>query len=530
LSPRDPESARPRLEWPGRGAPRAPLEPPAALDQVELLAAPERTDGWRNRLIRGDNRVVMSSLGGELSGQFDFIYLDPPYGTGVDRAYRASSGPRTRARKAYGDRDFKDLTRALDHMEPLLNLARGLLSDRGSLYLHIDYRLSHHLRLLLDDVFGPASFVNELIWFYKTGGMSQRLGFARKHDTVLFYAKDPKHALWTPQKEKSYLRHRYGFSNVDIQEDQGGRFSMVNCRDVLEIPALRGNQAERVDYPTQKPRALLERLIRASTVDDSLIGDFTCGSGTTLVCAEALGRRFVGCDRGAWAIHTSRKRLEELPLKAPLSLESSLASERARWFDQRFDGDHAALSAALGDTEDRSDRAHVHGVDARFEAADLEALRGETRRVRAWRWSPDIDEALERDPQPWTLETISETWSSGPEGLPAAYPRPRLTLEVEADGDRRRVALRRYEPVEPGCEWADMIDHWSVDAGSVSRPYQPSWSSYRTRQAPALELVTPWLSGPFPGALLRVQVIDLEGKVSRRTARLSTPESIEEPS
>jgi len=304
-----PEAAGPELVWPGKDSP-APLPAPAQLALQELAG-----DG-AGRLICGDNLAVMRSLVGELAGAFDLIVIDPPFASGKDRPAKVTVGrgrgvaSRVTA-PGYKDRWPGGLSGWLSAMRQRLPLLRELLAEHGSLYVHVDTRAAPGLRFLLDECFGAGCFVNELIWSYRTGGMPERLGFGRKHDTILFYAKNPRQALWQPQKEKSYLRHRYGFTNVELHEDEGGTYSLVNARDVLEVPALRGNQPQRVDYPTQKPIALLERIIRASSREGGLIGDLFCGSGTSLVAAQGLGRRWLGCDRSARAVHVSAKRLSE---------------------------------------------------------------------------------------------------------------------------------------------------------------------------------------------------------------------------
>ena len=127
---------------------------------------------------------------------------------------------------------------------------RRILADDGSIYLHIDHTAHAYAKALMDAIFGQRNFRNEIVWYYKTGGVS-RNWFSRKHDTILFYVKSSATKFY-PQKEKSYLTHRYGFSNIEIQEDAGGVFTMVNMRDVWDIPALRGNQPEATGYPTQK--------------------------------------------------------------------------------------------------------------------------------------------------------------------------------------------------------------------------------------------------------------------------------------
>lgn len=296
------------LTWTGKAEGDHRPEPDP-LTTIELAPGADGSGAPRGRLIHGENGGVLAELTKTLAGAVDLIVIDPPFATGTDRLYETTAGRRKLRARAYADQWSRDLPGYLDMMRARLRLCHELLSPRGSLYLHCDPRTSHALRFLGDELFGPRRFINELVWFYKTGGLPEKLGFGRKHDTILFYVKDPEQAIWNPQKEKSYLSHRYGFSNVQIHEDAGGPYTEVNCRDVFDIPALRGNQPERVDYPTQKPEALLERIIRASSVPDSLVVDVFSGSGTTAVTAAKLGRRFLACDRGAWAIHMARSRL-----------------------------------------------------------------------------------------------------------------------------------------------------------------------------------------------------------------------------
>ena len=316
----------PSLEWEGKGGvpPFIPAEA-ARLVSVEAFHKIEeggdRSLTWHNLLIRGENSAIMSALLPDFAGKVDLIYLDPPFDIGSDIPAHISFGsnssrsaPKSDLFKvvAYGDSWGKGKESYIKMILDRLLLCKELLSERGSLYLHCDYRTTAWTRLVLEEVFGRRNYVNECIWHYRTGGMPEKIGYGRKHDTIHFVVKDPSRAIWNPQKEKSYLGHKYGFSNIDIQEDDRGHYTMVQLRDVWTIPALRGNQPERVDYPTQKPEALLDRIIRASSNENSIVADFFCGSGTTGVVAERLNRRWIMCDQGDLAIHTCRKRLFDL--------------------------------------------------------------------------------------------------------------------------------------------------------------------------------------------------------------------------
>ena len=277
---------------------------------------------WGNRtLFHGDNLPVLRGMNSE---SVDLIATDPPFNKGRDFHATPDSlakGARFQDRwswekdvhEEWTDRITDDYPKLMEAIESarfahsdgmgaymcfmavrLLEMRR-VLKPTGSIYLHCDPTASHYLKAVMDAIFGWRRFVNEVLWLYKTGGMSKRW-FGRKHDTVLLYAKDRKY-VFNPQKERSYLAHKYGFSNVTIRQDGQGRpYTMVGMRDYWDIPALRGNQPEAVGYPTQKPIALYERMIRASSNDGGIVLDPFAGCATTLVAAEKLGRDWVGVD------------------------------------------------------------------------------------------------------------------------------------------------------------------------------------------------------------------------------------------
>ena len=184
-----------------------------------------------------------------------------------------------------------------------------ILKPTGSLYLHIDHTAHAYTKALLDGIFGKRNFRNEIVWFYKTGGLSKRW-FGKKHDTILFYSKSKEYPF-NQQKEKSYLSHKYGFTNVKIYEDKQGPYTLVSMRDVWDIPALRGNQPETTGYPTQKPVAVYERIIEGSSNLDDIVLDPFCGCATTPVAAERLGRQWVGMDIWDGAFNTVKQRMED---------------------------------------------------------------------------------------------------------------------------------------------------------------------------------------------------------------------------
>lgn len=223
----------------------------------------------------------------KLDPKIQLAYLDPPFFTGSIRKLSQEA--------QYSDR-WKSKDEYLSFIEAILKEVWRTLLPSGVIFLHCDYRMTAYLRIMLEDIFGEENFLNEIIWSYKTGGTPSKLGFARKHDTIHLFAKDKKFTKWNQLKEKSYLSHKYGFSNIEIKKDNKGYYREALMRDVWDIPSLRGNQGERVHYPTQKPEALLERIILSSSDKGDFILDPFSGSGTTAIVAERLRRLWIAID------------------------------------------------------------------------------------------------------------------------------------------------------------------------------------------------------------------------------------------
>jgi DNA modification methylase len=187
-----------------------------------------------------------------------------------------------------------------------------VLKPTGSFYLHCDPTASHYLKLVLDAVFCSqgGEFQNEIIWSYKTGGATKKR-FARKHDVIFFYTKTKKY-LFNPQKEKSYMMHKYGFKKSDFQIDKetGLQYSMVYQKDVFDIPSIGSESSERLGYPTQKPEGLLERIIKASSNENDIVLDAYCGCGTTVAVSQKLDRKWIGIDITYQSISLILRRLQ----------------------------------------------------------------------------------------------------------------------------------------------------------------------------------------------------------------------------
>jgi len=235
-----------------------------------------------NRVYCADCLSVLNVLPPDI---VDLAYLDPPFNTG--RRQVAAGG-------TYGD-TWRNLDEYLDFMRDRLKAVYRVLRPSGSILLHCDWRCSHHLRLLLDEIFGPEQFVNHLIWAYGLGGSSSRR-FARKHDDVLFYAKGPDYFFKPPMIPATSNRMK-------------GRLKKAG--DVLHVPAINNMALERTGYPTQKPLRLLSMLINACCSPEGSVLDPFCGSGTTLVAAARTNRSYIGIDANAAAVRIARRRVEE---------------------------------------------------------------------------------------------------------------------------------------------------------------------------------------------------------------------------
>ena len=313
---------RPRLVWPGKPArSRGSPETTAPLVVTAHLGAPLAAGGARNRLVHADNRAAIPALLGELEGRIDLLYIDPPFATGG--SFSARTGPGAEEIPAYDDRWQDNLGDYLSRMLEQLELFRALLSPRGTIFLHCDWHVSHYLRCLLDEVFGEGAFKNEIVWRYRRWPAKTK-AFQRMHDVLFWYGKTPNdtHA-WTPLYEglaPSTLqtwgtkRQVADFSSGRRKPSQTTEETLgAPMSDVWDIGIIAPIALERVGYPTQKPEALLRRVIEAASRPGDLVADFFAGSGTTLAVAEKLGRRWIGCDMGSVAVHTAKKRLLALP-------------------------------------------------------------------------------------------------------------------------------------------------------------------------------------------------------------------------
>lgn len=367
----------PELRWTGKRPYRSTQYYPAQLRE----SYGEEQNGWINKIYWGDNLQVMSHLLKDYRGKIDLIYIDPPFDSKADYKKKidlkgigkATSDSTTFEDKQYGDIWTND--EYLQFMYERLLIMRELLSETGSIYLHCDWHRSAYLRLLLDEVFGSDRFRNEIVWSYFGFKRATSKKFPQKHDLIFSYTKSSEYT-WnvqykphSPEYIKRFKKDENGRLYRDDVNPTGGGTRIIYLDEVegdiidsvwTDIPPVNPVAKERQNYPTQKPEALIERIIKASTNPGDIVFDCFMGSGTTQAVAMRLGRRFIGADINLGAIQTTTKRLlsiaaELKPAHKPVTYEmiqpqlSMVAEEPTPYLAAASAGGNTELS-----DEDRS--------------------------------------------------------------------------------------------------------------------------------------------------------------------------------
>ncbi len=292
---------------------------PSSFDALGEYGDTEGSRGLRSRIAFGDNLEYMLELikKEDMAGSLQMIYVDPPFFSKgkYQASIRLDSERLGRSdlikAGAYDDCWGSDLARYIAMLTPRLFLMRELLSEEGCLWLHLDWHVVHYAKVILDEIFGADNFVNEVIWTYKSGGANKR-SFARKHDTLLLYAKGEGY-YFDPLREKSYNRgyKPYRFKGVEEFQDEKGWYTMVNMKDVWSIDMVGRTSSERNGYATQKPEKLLERIVKSCSREGDICADFFAGSGTLGSVCERLGRKWIMCDAGKLAAACQTARMGE---------------------------------------------------------------------------------------------------------------------------------------------------------------------------------------------------------------------------
>jgi len=536
--------------------------------------------GWKNKLIWGDNLLVMGSLLGKFAGKIDLIYIDPPFATGADFSFTTEIGEKgvelekeqsAIEEKAYRDTWGQGMDSYLAMMSCRLSILRDLLSDTGSLYLHVDWHAGHYLKCLLDEVFGQERFRNQVIWWYydkfPTGGNV----LDRQHDFILQYAKSDKYTtnkVMEPRVQPgrpTEVRKKIDGKITRIIDPTTGGTTFVEgttekkISDVWRIPLINSMSDERVGYQTQKPETLLERVVAASSQRGDLVADFFCGSGTTLAVAEKLGRRWIGCDLGRWAIHVTRKRLLGIENCKPFEVLNLGKYERQYWQGVTFGKngktvteqalyEYLAFILKLYGAQPVSGMAHLHGkkgkamihigaVDAPVTISEIDVALDECVKCKqpelhilGWEWEMGLYDLM-----------VEAAKKKGVKLRLLQIPREVMEQHAAAKGDVRFFELAYLEAkvekpkkltaqvvlkdfVIPNTElipdevrskvkkWSDYIDYWAIDWDFQNDTFMQSWVAYRTRKERKLPLTSDTHMYDRPGRYrILVKVIDIFG-------------------
>jgi DNA modification methylase len=603
---------------------------------LELFSTGRETE-WRNRLIWGDKKYVLPSLLPEFLGKVNLIYIDPPFDTGQDFSYKATipeaseaeddedtaflKQPSILEQKAYRDTwgvTPGELKRGVGKLDKYLKwfyetslFLRDLLADDGCIYVHLDWRMSHRAKLVLDEVFGPDNFLNNVVWSYQTRHSSDRF-WNRKHDDILLYKKSDHWTFNWRDEEVMQKLSPVTIAKYRLKDEKGvyrlnGRFKKGSpikgakdvdpvwekdhpelvVRDYLRpgippndsffIPIENQSSADRTDYPTQKPTALLRKLIKASSNENDLVLDCFVGSGTTAAVAEVLGRRWIACDLSRFAIHTTRKRLLGINPVKPFVVQNLGKYERQAWQVAEFpaNGKDHTDEQRQRDTAYRKfildlyrgtqltghawlygikagRMVHVGAVDAPLTLADVKAIAKEAWKALAagkssptkaavdilgWEFAFELNElakqvaaesrvdvAFKKIPR----EVLDKT--AVDQGDVKFFELGALAVESKLNG--RELSLKLKDFVIPTDDipeearksiqhWGQLIDYWAVDWDYKGDTFHNQWQSYRTRKNPKIELNANYKYADPGVFIVVVKVIDILGNDTSKTLEVT---------
>jgi adenine-specific DNA-methyltransferase len=565
----------PELIWDGKydasGKRTAPLRVELPFQTVEtvnesaqdrqrlLFFNDERNAEWRNRLIWGDKKYVLPALIANFAGAVDLVYIDPPFFTGDDFSFSTAVNgedftrePNLIEQKAYRDTWGAGIDGYLAWIYDTLLCLHELIADTGSIYVHLDWHLGHYVKLILDEIFGESNFLNNVVWLYGLGGSSTRY-WPRKHDDLYWYSKNPD-------------RHYFEASRIPATS-QRMRGLEKKAPDYWDIPSINNMAEERVAYPTQKPEKLLERIISSSCPPGGLVLDCFAGSGTTAVTAEKCGRRWIACDLGRFAIHTTRKRLLGIPDVRPFVVQNLGKYERQLWQAAEFGDSATARTAAYRSfildlyhaTPVSSGYVWLHGlksgrmvhvgtVDAPVTNGDVKQIITEFRKavgtgkdapsikgvdLLGWDFAFELNEVARQDAE-----------KAGIDLRLVRIPREVLEKRAVEQGDirffelaalsvglkqsAREVTLTLEDFVIPlddvpadvqkaVTHWSQWIDYWAVDWDNKDDTFHNEWQAYRTRKSKDLSLTTTHEYTEPGDYKVVVKVIDILGNDTTKT-------------
>jgi len=593
---------------------------------LDFFSAGNINTEWRNRLIWGDKKYVLPSLLPEFAGKVNLIYIDPPFNVGTDFSFTATipdypeseedettsfvKQPSIIEQKAYRDTWGKGLDSYMQWFYETALLLKELLADEGSIYVHLDWHVSHYCKAIMDEVFGYENFRNEIIWQRTTNTGSSK-GMANKlsndTDCVFYYSKSPKTtfnkqykpysveylarfkfedkigkyrwqymATYSDKKlkeleKKDMIRWQKGSANPEYKqylEDLKGIPLNNLWSDIFHVNPM---ALEKLDYDTQKPEELLERILKISSNDGDLVLDCFCGSGTTAAIAEKLNRRWITCDLGRFSIHTARKRFLGIENVKPFIVQNLGKYERQQWMNAEFENLEDRLQQERtykhfiielyharpleGYTWLHGAKAgrmiHVGSVEAPVTVDDIKAtikefwkLIGKEKSAQTngidflgWDFAFDVNETAKQ----FAAENkVNVSFKKIPrevlekkaveQGDIKFYELASLTIKNKADKKKAIITLSNFiippddvpEEVQGKItHWSQWIDYWAVDWNYKDDTFHNEWQSYRTKQNPTIELSATHLYEKVGKYTVLVKVIDILGNDTTKAIQIT---------
>ncbi len=571
-------------------------------------------EGWKNKLIWGDNKLIMSSLLEKFAGKINLIYIDPPFATGADFKFKIQVGEEAEEitkehsvieEKAYRDTWGKGLDSYLQMMYERLVLMKELLAENGSIYVHLDWHVGHYVKVMMDEVFGYENFRNEISWRRQIPrGMKAHAEFLPfSADYILIYTKSTG-AIWNQplktiklsidEAEKKYMKDKkgffrtsdpgtYSFESLVRLNEEGRLYAPYGGRIIIDeknrkVKASKGNigvkyyrrkegnyvieeipvdniwddipglgiiSSEWINFDTQKPEALLKRIILASSNPGDIVADFFCGSGTTLAVAEKLGRRWIGGDLSRYSIHLTRKRLLDIGNSKDLENEGQKYAKKAKpfeilnlgkyerqlWQVKTFTGkgeeqalyEYLLFILKLYGAEPVSGFTHLHGkkgiafvyvgaVDSPVTIQECQdAIReckkvgGTELHVLGWEWEMGLNDAIQEVASNENIrlklriipmDVLDQTVVK--RGDIQFFELAHIKTDIRANRKQVEVELKDFviphtdlipdEVKNKIKKWTDWIDYWAIDFDFRNDTFNNEWTSYRTKKDRQLNL------------------------------------------
>ncbi|MFX0003492.1 MAG: DNA methyltransferase [Candidatus Hodarchaeota archaeon] len=309
----------------------------------------KNSENWLNKLFWSDNLDVLYYFLNVCKIKIDLIYIDPPFFSGVNYEIKIKEKEKIYDSIAYYDHWNRDIDSYLQMLYERIKILKELLSDKGLIFIHADWHANHYIRVILDEIFGEKRFVNNIIWYYYNKYSAGKKNLPRAHDTILIYSKSSDYTfneLRIPRKspKKQLMREMKNGVLKNVKDKNGHvKYRLVTDKkmdDVWKIPCMQPASKEWTGFPTQKHHKLLERIIKLGSNDGDLIADFFCGSGTSLVVAEKLRRRWIGCDISEYSIYLTRKRILDYQKKNgifyPFELYTNYSEDKEKIINSGF--------------------------------------------------------------------------------------------------------------------------------------------------------------------------------------------------